>query len=170
VVTERRELLRGETASPAELLARLLASRRDLLLVEEFVVNESGEHRFPVEYKCHTFGQEIAAIQVVERTGASSGTCRYYTGAFEPFADAMDPVLPPGPVRAPPPFLGEMLQLAARLGVALGTYMRIDFFGTAGGCAFNEFSSTPEVEKLLYTPYCNALLDEAWARSFPDAT
>jgi hypothetical protein len=54
------------------------------------------------------------------------------------------------------------------MGAELGTYMRIDFFATDGGCVFNEFSSAPGRGE-GYTPYCNGVFGALWAERFPDA-
>jgi hypothetical protein len=35
-----------------------------------------------------------------------------------------------------------MLEPAARLGAAIGPYMRVDFFASDVGCVFNEFDRT----------------------------
>ncbi|MFI5403795.1 MAG: ATP-grasp fold amidoligase family protein [Planctomycetota bacterium] len=174
VVADGRELLRDEPAAPSELKGRLLRERGPLrvspILVEQFVATETGEYRLPVEYKCHTFGDTVAAVQVIERTGPLTGTHRYYTPAWEPFADLMNTAKPLAALREAPPCLREMLLLAVRLGRAVGTYMRIDFFSTDRGCVFNEFSSTPQVGNLTNTPFCDDLFGALWREKFPDAS
>lgn len=174
VVADGRDLLRDEPVAAAELKRRLLRERGPFraspVLVEQFVTTEKGEYRLPVEYKCHAFGDTVAAIQVVERTGARTGIHRYYTPAWETFEDIMDTAKPLAPPREAPPCLAEMLLLARRLGHALGTYMRIDFFSTDRGCVFNEFSSTPQVGGLAYTPFCDDLFAALWREKFADAS
>ena len=54
-------------------------------------------------------------------------------------------------------------------GASLGTFMRIDFLGTDSLAAFNEFSSTPTVNRPEFTPYCNELFGRLWHDTFPDA-
>ncbi len=171
VVADGRGLLRGDPAGPAELRERLIRERGRLaatpILVEQFVPTEDGRYRLPIEYKCHTFGDTVAAIQVLERTGPVKARHRYYTPAWEPFRDLMDVANPLADVRGPPPCLDEMLRLAVRLGQALGTYMRIDFFSSERGCVFNEFSSTPEVEGPAYTEHCDEVFDALWREKLP---
>ena len=71
--------------------------------------------------------------------------------------------------RDPPRCLEEMLRLARRLGVAIGTHMRIDFFASDSGYVFNEFSSAPNGGK-CFTPFCDDLFGALWEETFPDAT
>lgn len=174
VVVDGTEILRGEPAAPADLRRRLHelwgSFRTAPVLVEQFVESEPGCRRLPVEYKCHTFAGDVAAIGVIERAHDKAATVRWYTPAWEPFPDRMATAWPAGEVRGPPGFLGEMLDLAGRMGRAIGTYMRIDFFGTDRGCVFNEFSSTPMVVKPDYTPFCNAFLEARWRERCPEAT
>ena len=72
-------------------------------------------------------------------------------------------------IKEAPACLGRMLELAGRMGAELGTYMRIDFFVTDGGCVFNEFSSVP-LRGRYFTPYCDRVFGALWAERFPDAT
>jgi hypothetical protein len=77
--------------------------------------------------------------------------------------------MPQAEVEDPPRCLAEMLSCAATLGVAFGTYVRIDFFATDRGAVFNELSSTP-FNGLEFTPYCDAFFGALWAEKFPDAS
>lgn len=173
-VADGKELLRGASASAAELRRRLLEERGRFpltpLLIEQFVTTGEGECRLPLEYKVHAFGDTVAAIQVIERTNTDNARMRYYTPAWETFAEVMDTARPLAEVRDPPPWLPEMLDLAVRLGRTLGTYMRIDFFGTDRGCVFNEFASTPGVGKPGFSPFCDALFGAFWREKFPHAS
>lgn len=175
VVTDGRDLLRGESASPAELGARLLRSSpwswTAPILLEEFVRTEDGRYRLPLEYKCHSFGGVVAAVEMIERSHIHEGgaTHRYYTPDWRPFPDLVNVALPQTPLMDPPRCLDEMVRCAARMGAALGTYMRIDFFSTDRGCVFNEFSSTPGGGE-DYTPYGDELFGALWAEHCPGAT
>jgi hypothetical protein len=159
VIIDGQDVLRDRPPVPA----------RGPCLVEEFI---PGEDLFPLEYKCHVFGARVGAIQVFERRAGR---------AFEPFERFYGPDWSDFPVdmgisngagewRPPPPFLGELLELCARLGPAVGTYMRIDFFGGPSGPVFNEFSSTPSIKELPFTPYCDELFGQMWDDAFAGAT
>ena len=173
VVVDGRELLRSVPATAVNIRRRLFREHgpvaATLLLVEEFVPAEDGEGRLPIEYKCHAFGGIIAAVQVIEHAGPRSGIQRYYTPRWEPFPDVMDTNYPLAPPRQPPRCLDEMLDAATRLSQAIGTYMRIDFFASTAGAVFNEFSSTPQVQTLPYTRYCDEIFGALWQQRFPDA-
>lgn len=175
VVAEGHELLRQESASPSALRERVRRSRRaggtDLLMVEEFVRTEEGRYELPLEYKCHTFGDTVAAIQVIHRAGMrkTEARQRYYSPTWGLMADPMDTGFPLAEPIDPPRCLDEMLRHATTLGEALGTYMRIDFFATDRGCVLNEFSSTPG-SGTSYTPYCDEVLGALWEEKFPAAT
>jgi hypothetical protein len=166
VVADGKELLRGGSTAPAD-IRRVLP--RVPALVEEFVASREGEPRLPVEYKFHTFGDRVGAILMVKREDTRVATLRYYTDGWVPYGEKMDGGRPAGEVQEPPAFLPEMLRLARRLGTAIGTYMRIDFFGTPTGCVFNEFSSTPTIDKPEFTPFCDDLFDALWRETFGDA-
>lgn len=173
-VVDGRELLRREPASVPELRRRLMRERGRFpltpMIVEQFVATREGDDRLPVEYKLHMFGGAAAAIQVVERTDTDTATMRYYRPDWAPFEDVMDHARPQGEVHAPPACLPEMLDAAARLGRAIGTYMRIDFFGTDRGSVFNEFASTPSIGKPQFTPFCDAFLGRLWQERCPGAS
>jgi hypothetical protein len=170
VVVGGRELLRDEPISRKALRRRLSPLRRrfDPLLVEEVVASEDSEPGLPLELKCHAFGGTVAAVEVVERTGGSiPSRHRYYTPGWEPFPDSMNTLIPDAPVRDPPACLEELLGHVSRLGAAIGTYMRIDFFATGSSCVFNEFSSVP-ASGLYFTPYCDEVFGALWAELVPD--
>ena len=173
VVTDGRDLLRNGPVSRSTIRARLVRprrfGRRPPLLIEEFVRSEDGQYRLPTEYKCHTFGATIAAVEVIDRTGVVEGAHRYYTAGWEPFADPMHVGMPQADVKDPPRCLAEMLADATRLGVAFGTYVRVDFFAGDRGAVFNELSSTP-FNGRDFTAYCDAFFGALWTEKFPDAS
>jgi hypothetical protein len=172
VVADGRELLRNLPARGVDIRRRLFREHGPVaatpLLIEEFIPAKDGEGRLPIEYKCHAFGDMIAAVQVIERLGPRTGTQRYYTARWETFPDVMDTNYPLAPPREPPRSLDEMLGAATRLSQAIGTYMRIDFFDSAAGAVFNEFSSTPQVQTLPYTRHCDEMFGTLWQQRFPE--
>jgi hypothetical protein len=106
---------------------------------------------------------------IVERETTKKARRLFYTTDWQPIADRMHIFLPPSEPRDPPRCLDEMLRLATRLGTALGTYMRVDFFATPRGCVFNEFSSTP-ADGDNFTAYCDDIFGGYWEEKFPHAT
>ena len=173
VVVDGLDLLNDTSAAASVVRRRLFREHGPWaltpILIEEFVPAE-GSHGMPREYKCHMFGRTVGAVQVIERTGRQTGPHRFYTPEWRPFPDAASGRYPVAPARPAPHFLAEMLDAARRLGEALGTYMRVDFFGSDAGAFFNEFSSTPQLSDLPFSPQCEELLGSLWEREFPDAT
>lgn len=169
-----RELLRRRVYTHAELMAELRRDRgwisRFPVLVEEFVKTEAGEYELPLEFKFHMFGETIGAIEVVHRS--SNAQVRYdcYTPSWDRFEDQMyTGTLPGGPI-APPNCFAEMLACARKLGVAYGTYARVDFYATDRGCVFGEFSTTPFFGGHQFTPFVEQYFEELWRKTFPDRT
>jgi TupA-like ATPgrasp len=172
VVTQGRELLLRESATTAELRTRYSFARRVLtpvpLVIEEFVRSEDGSRRLPPELKCHVFGGAVAAVELVERVVSVAHSRRYYTPSWETFPDPMNTNMPISEIRSRPEGLEPMVELAARIGAELGTYMRIDFFATDRGCVFNEFSTLPVLGQ-GFTPYCDELFGALWEEHCPGA-
>ena len=173
VMVEGQELLAGGSPSADELWQRLPRSRYlrrpPPILIEEFIRTDERD-ALPLEAKCHTFGDEVAAVQLLERTSGHAGrSWRFYTPDWEPVPDRMNTYLDEAEIKEAPACLGRMLELAGRMGAELGTYMRIDFFVTDGGSVFNEFSSVP-LRGRYFTPYCDRVFGALWAARFPDAT
>ena len=171
VVAGDREILHGRALPRAELRAVLRGSLGRLarwpLLVEEFAVAEDGAVRLPTEYKCYAFAGTVAVIQVVNRARQHEARHRYYTPDWTPIDDPFQTENPLAPISAPPRCLDEILQAAAALGAACGTFVRIDCFATDRGCVFGEFSTTPNNGQ-GFTPYADTWLGEHWQRTVPD--
>ena len=164
VMSSDTDLLHGQRWTTDALVETLSAGRggHGPYLVEQVVRRADGHDRLPIQYKCHTFGSYVAAIEV-DRQPSTWTTTRWYTPEWHAIDEVMfegDAVLPPSDT---PPFLDDLVASAARLGAAVGTYMRIDFFGGEDGAVFNEFSSQPVIDKPSYSPYCRQWFGELWA-------
>lgn len=173
LVNGSRDLLRQREYTKEEVLAQLRRERgkvsRFPVLVEEFVRTETGEYAVPVDFKCHTFGNTVAAIEVVHRFSNRQAHNGFYTPSWERFQDPVNLNLPRADTVPPPRCLEQMLTWARRLGVAYGTYVRCDFYATDQGCVFGEFSSTPDSGH-GYTPFADRYLGDLWQDAFADRT
>jgi hypothetical protein len=174
VVVDGEELLRHGPASVSDVRAQLPRSRRlrprQPFLIEEFVTSDNANRVLPLEVKCHVFGDTVAAVQVISRTGVIGDKQRFYSPAWEPIPDRMNLSVPhDDDVLPSPPWLDQMLASASRIGLAIGTYTRIDFFATDRGGVFNEFSTVPQGGR-DFTPYADEFFGALWAERFPDAT
>ena len=172
VVADGRDLIREEPFSAAALYRNILRAGplawTRPILAEEFVRSADGQYRLPVDDKCHTFAGTVGAVEVIERANTTTGRMRYYTPNWDVFRDPMNTFFPEAEPTPPPRGLAEMLDMASRLGTALSTYMRIDFFATDRGCVFNEFASTPH-QGGFFTAYSDDLFGRLWADNAPSA-
>jgi len=171
VVAADRELIHGVPAEPQRLravLPRTKMLRRPMtVLVEEFVPDVTAADQLPVEIKAHTFVDEVAALEVQTRRGTQVDAYRFYARDWQPLQLEFYEGHPQdAPLREPPDWLDELLKQAARLGTAIGTYMRFDFFAGANGPVFNEFSSTPRWHP--YTRELDEWFGRLWAEHCPD--
>jgi hypothetical protein len=173
IVVDGRELLQDEAIPAGADLGAFARSRHTAgrYLIEEFISRSDNPLQLPVEYKCHTFGPVVRGIEVLDHD--SPGPDRLTKGYFRPdwsqFDDRMDSRRPPiDPTLPPPPFLGEMIDLSAKMGSRIGTYMRIDYFFGPSGLVFNEFASAPNIRRPMYTPYCNEIFGQYWDEDLGD--
>jgi hypothetical protein len=170
VFAESQELLRQIRYTRSDLMNELKRTHGSIarrpVLVEEFVRTESGEYRLPTEYKCHTFGETIGAVEVVQRTSNAGAAHAFYSPAWVRIQDRMNLHYPPADDVDPPRCLAELLGCARRLGAAYGTYVRVDQYATDRGCVFGEFSNRPYGGR-GYTPYAERYFEELWRQAFP---
>jgi hypothetical protein len=174
IVVDGRELWRDEAVPPNDAFGAYARSRGTAgrYLVEEFISRHDDPCQLPMEYKCHMFGPVVAGIEVIDRDshGPDRITKGYFRPDWSPFDDVMDSRRPPVDVSLPPPpFLGDMIDLSARMGSRIGTYMRIDYFSGPSGLVFNEFASAPNIVRPTYTPYCNEVFGNYWDEALGDA-
>jgi hypothetical protein len=169
VIAYNQDLLHECVYSTQQLVAEVQRERgwlaRFPILVEEFVTTEAGDYALPIEYKCHTFGATVAAIEVVQRSGLQART-RFYTPAWDLFEDRMNTFYPPADYIDPPECLDEILGCAKRLGTAYGTFVRVDCYATGKGCVFGEFSSIP-LNGQDFTAFADEYFGTLWDAAFP---
>jgi len=172
VMAHNRDLLHERMYSRQELIAEVQSEQgwvaRHPILVEEFVKTEAGDYALPIEYKCHTFGGTVGAIEAVQRNGLQARN-RFYTPSWDLFADRMNTYLPPADSIDPPRHLDEIIECAKRLGTAYDTYVRVDCYVTDTGCVFGEFSSTPG-DAQHFTTFADEYFGALWDAAFPDRT
>lgn len=172
VVADGRNLLTNEPFVIAALRRSIMQRGRLAwtvpLLAEEFVGRANGGGQLPREYKFHTFGACVAAVQAVDRSRIRSRQ-RYYSPDWREFSDPLNTYLPRAEPFDRPPCLDQMLRIAVQLGAAIGTYMRIDFFASEERYVFNEFASTP-FNGMGFTPTCDAFFGSIWEDRFPHAS
>ena len=92
------------------------------------------------------FGDEIAAIQVIDRPSKNTReqSHTFYDKYWKKIPLNILPVREDIDKFDKPKFFDEMKDAAIDLGKALGVFMRIDFYTTKEGFYFGEFTPTPE--------------------------
>ncbi len=167
-VSDGVELMCGARRTVADLRAQALAMHGKIarwpILVEEFA---GAPGVLPLEYRCHVFGDTVAAIEVVRRHGPKSQHQTVYDAEWRMLPPPFRTIHPAGGELERPPHLDELVRLAGVLGAAIGTYMRADFYATDRGWAFGEFSSTPGGGD-GFSPFAVELFERLWREKFPD--
>ncbi|MFN7953650.1 MAG: ATP-grasp fold amidoligase family protein [bacterium] len=167
-VSDGVELMCGARRTHADLRAQALAMHGRIarwpLVVEEFA---GAGGALPLEYRCHVFGDTVAAIEVVRRHGPKSQEQTVYDSEWRMLPPPFRTIHPPGQALDRPPHLAELVRLASVLGTAIGTYMRADFYSTERGWVFGEFSSTPGGGD-GFTEVAVELFERLWCEKFPD--
>jgi hypothetical protein len=176
VMIDGLDLVRGRRVTPAEIVAK---SRRHLhpltrrrVLVEAFVEPDEPGRARPVELKCWSFGERIAAITWTDRYPSVNGENRFATCFFDerwqPLRD-LHTIRGEHPATLPPPprCLAQVQNQARTLGRAYGTFCRIDFYASAVGAVFSEFAPTPLVGA-GFTESGDRYLEQHWQETFPD--
>jgi hypothetical protein len=170
VMVDGVDLLTGVAYAPEKLRARLREHPRrrsdPLWLVEEFVHSEDGGSRLPVEFRCHTFGDVIGAIEVVVRRPDMPARYGFFTPEWRWLDIGYTDGTPLDGVD-PPKCLDEMLACARRLGNAYETYVRADFYSSDNGCIFGEFSSTP-ARGDTFGAFMNDYFERLWRENLRD--
>jgi hypothetical protein len=111
------------------------------ILVEEKLVPKVGSELF--DYRLYTFKGKVAAINV----GSPSYRRRTQNAFFYPdwreVPLTQSKEIRPNPLPSPPAHLTEMIEAAYVLGKEL-PFVRIDFYDTAKGAVFGEFTFYPQ--------------------------
>ena len=132
-----------------------------------FSDSEPPTHPVPCrEYKFHVFGSRIAAIEAQERAGRKPVMQRQFDAHWNPVPQPIHTRVASGGGFDRPPRLDEMIRCVQRLGVAFGTYVRVDCYATNRGPVFSEFSSTPGAGK-QYTSFGDDYLGRFWNEVYP---
>lgn len=172
VIAHDQDLLHERAYSKQQLIVEVRKEQgwvaRYPILVEEFVKTEAGHYALPVEYKCHTFGATVGAIEVIQRAGRHARS-RFYTPSWDLFEDRMHTYLPQADYVDPPRCLDDILGCAKRLGTAYGTYVRVDCYATDKGCVFGEFASAPSGGQ-HFTAFADEYFGALWDAAFPNRT
>lgn len=141
-------------------------------LAEEFLATPDGNHQRLMEYKVYLFGGHVAAIQCIRSHRTGEADWAYHCSFdrdWNPLPEPLYDDAPHAPPIAPPAGLGQLLSAASTLGAAVGTFIRADFYLTAAGPVFGEFSSTPRAGQRA-SAFADKFFGQLWQDLIPDAT
>ena len=144
--------------------AAAMAATMSTTDVSKFLLQAVDHPDAHVVESCST---EIAGIAFPEtfadpRDPGGGGTQGFFTADWEPLPDCVPVGFTSTADIAPPRDLDVMLEMASRLGAAVGDYCRVDIFDTDRGPVFNEFSLTPHNGKV--TAFADEYLGDHWQR------
>jgi hypothetical protein len=169
-VMDGRELMSDTRVGKSELRDRLRGEFGEVttepILVEEFVHSPGRSGALPREYKFHVFGDRIAVIEAQDRAGRKPKTQRQFDADWNPLPQPIHTRVTFGGAVDPPASLDEMIRCVRRLGVAFGTYVRVDYYDTDRGPVFSEFSSTPGAGT-GHTRFGEDYMGRLWTEVYP---
>jgi hypothetical protein len=169
-VTDGHELMSDTRLNKSDLRDQLRGEFGEVttepVLVEEFVHSPGRSGALPREYKLHVFGDRIAAIEAQHRAGRKPKMQRQFDADWNPLPEPIHTRVPSGGAFDPPRSLDEMIRCVRRLGVALGTYVRVDYYDTDQGPVFSEFSSTPG-SGTQHTRFGDDYMGRFWSEVYP---
>ena len=149
-INRGKNVFTGKSQSIEEILEKLRAdsfvsNQKHSLIVEELIEDEFG-YNIPLDYKFYMFGEQIAAIQVIDRPNKSQSeqSHYFYDEEFHPIPLEILPVRKSQEVFQKSRHFDDMKRAAIRLGRAVNMFMRIDFYTSKDGFYFGEFTPTPE--------------------------
>lgn len=136
-------------------------------LVEELIADIDPRYAIPRDFKFHVAGGRAHFLYVVNRNAVRDHWCTcWYTRSWSRINDRMGYGRLFGPDMEKPVGFDALLSAVDRLALALGIFMRIDFYLTANGPVLGEF--TPFADHgLYYSEMCELALSQMWGL-FPD--
>ena len=145
-----KNVFSGEPISVEEILERLksdefVQNQKHSLIVEELIEDEFG-YKIPLDYKFFMFGEEIAAIQVIDRSSKikKEQVQGFYDENWNKIPLNIWPIRKEVDKFLKPTQLENMSKAAKKLGRALRMYMRIDFYASKNAFYLGEFTPTPD--------------------------
>lgn len=134
------------------------------VMIEEFVVDPLQPNLIPLDYKLHCYGGRVVFFQVINRNkGLRSQS--FYTREWRRLKHIISSY-DPGDSIPKPDCLDELLKYGDRIASAVQQMIRLDFYVTARGPIFGEFTTYPAAGR-HFTEFGNAISIQAW-EVYPD--
>jgi hypothetical protein len=136
----------------------LLKTGGGKLIAEEFLQDFDSKYAIPRDFKVYAVNGRSQLFQIVDRNPRRKPlNLSFYTRDWTYIETPINSRFPPGPRYERPDSLDELLEISDRISADLKAFMRLDFFLTARGPVFGEFTSYPSAG-LDYTPYGDHLM------------
>ncbi|MCC6305968.1 MAG: hypothetical protein IT545_12340 [Rhodobacteraceae bacterium] len=142
------------------------ADARSRLIAERYVEDYEPRFLIPRDFKVFVAGGRARVIYVNDINGPPEARNRSHWDRDWRRLPLLQSDYVAGPDYPRPPHLDQLLAIADRIAEDLGCFMRLDFFMTATGVLFGEFTSYPNAG-CDFTPIGDALLCDLMDR-FPD--
>src|SRR5262249_41687811 len=114
------------------------------ILVEEFLHDYDPRFIVPRDFKVFVAGGRGWIIEVIDRNGPREAWNQsYYTRDWTRIEDRFQLDYPDGPTFDQPALLRELLSAAEVIARDTGVFSRLDFYLTARGAVFGEFTGFP---------------------------
>ncbi len=136
-------------------------------LVEELIADFGPSHAIPRDFKLLAAGGRVHLLRVVNRNFEHDRWCiSWFSRPWTYINERMNYICKLGPSMAKPAGYEALLEAADHLAQAVGIYIRIDFYLTANGPVFGEFTPFPD-HGLYNTEIGERTLSQLWSL-FPD--
>lgn len=172
-----RELLSGATVPPAGRAAHVaMVCDRDRifdkpgtrLIAEEFLQDYDPAFAIPRDFKVFVADGQAQLIQVIDRNPEKKlRTNSFFDRDWGFIEQRIKKNYRMGPPYPRPPHLQALLADADRIARDIGVFYRLDFYLTATGPVFGEFTSYPSAG-MAFTPFGDRLMCEMMG-PFPEA-
>jgi hypothetical protein len=136
-------------------------------LVEELIADINPRYAVPRDFKLLAAGGRVHLLKVVNRNYEHDRWCiSWFTRSWTYINERMNYMTLLGSNMVKPAGYEALLEAADQLAQALGIYIRIDFYLTASGPVFGEFTPFPD-HGLYNTEIGERTLSQLWSL-FPD--
>ena len=164
-----RELLSGDAVSLDERAAyvarvckrdRIFDKPGTRLIAEEFMPDHDPAFAVPRDFKVFVAGGRARLIQVIDRNPEKKlRTNSFFDRDWTFIEERIKKNYLMGPAYPRPPHLEALLADADRIARDIGVFYRLDFYLTATGPVFGEFTSYPSAG-MAFTPFGDRLMCE----------
>ncbi len=134
-------------------------------IAEEFVLKPDGAIDLPWDHKTYGFGDDVPAIQVVDRVKKKIAWFDADWNVREPVHTSSDDWAVEPDYFTRPASLQQIVEGTRVMSKRFGTFLRCDFYDTVGGAVLGEVATYPVMGKNT-RPDPNVELGRLWEKNF----